>query len=432
MTKKIIGLIVVCAVAVLAIVSIGRTNYKSYYSGDAVYYQNNLIIATTDSGSLELFKLNGSFLERVLKFKAPNSPLDKTNDFSSVKLNEENGKLFAYATSAFTLYKYDVSDPSNPVLFAKQKNTYYEWYSRVDKFGPYMATVSDKAVKIWKIDSASLDVIDSYKMETDLAGSVRFDATGRYINSINKDNTVRIYDTKTRSIISNFPVNYRESDNLRKSYFDPIAKELYIFDDYYLKRYDLAGNLLVSFPNSSSNGYSVEPAGDNSYVYVVNGNSIMKLSKENLRSGLKISATSLSSNGYAMDIKYVNTNNGDNVVVFNGGGIAVLNNSFENIAGIQASEIADQPEVRESLVLVFDHRIANSGATVVLTGAGYLPGEDLNINFGGVITKSKADASGRFNQSLVVPSLNSTKTIDVKVDGLTSLLTYSTNFNVVK
>ena len=432
MTKKILGLIVICTAAVLAIVSIGRTNYKSYYSGDAVYYQGNVIIATSDSGSLEVFRLNGSFLERALKFKAPNSPLDKTEDFSSVKLNVENGQLFAYATSAFTLYKYDLSNLDRPVLFAKQKNTYYEWYNRVDKFGAYMVTVSDKNVRIWKIDAASLDVVDSFKIESDLSGSVRFDAAGRYIASINKDNEVRIYDIKTRSVSTSFPVNYRESNNLRKSYFDPMAKELYVFDDYYLKRYDIAGNLIISFPNSSSRGYSVEPAGNEAYVYVANGDSIMKLAKENLRSGIKISSTSLNGNGYAMDIKYVNTNSGDNLIVFNGGGIAVLDSSLHKIADIQASELADAPQIKESLVLAFDHYTANSGATVVLSGAGYLPGEALSINFGGTITKLQADSNGRFSQSLVVPSSLITKTVDAKVDGLDSKETYSTSFNIVK
>ena len=149
MTKKIAGLFVVCLIAVFSIVSIGRTNYKAYYSGDAVNYQGNLIIASTDNGSLEVFKLNDSILERALKFKAPNSPLDRNDDFSSVKLNVENGRLFAYATSAYTLYKYDLTDLSNPIVAAQQKNTYYEWYQRVDKFGDHIVTISDKHVRIY-------------------------------------------------------------------------------------------------------------------------------------------------------------------------------------------------------------------------------------------------------------------------------------------
>src|SRR5574344_1891919 len=149
MKKKIAGLLFLSVVAIFCIVSAGRTNYKSYYSGDAVNYQGDLIIASTDSGSLEVFKLEDKTLVRALKFKAPNSPLDKTDDFSSVKLNEENGRLFAYATSAYTLYKYDISNLANPVVFAKQKNTYYEWYKRVDKFGSNIVTVSDKNVRLW-------------------------------------------------------------------------------------------------------------------------------------------------------------------------------------------------------------------------------------------------------------------------------------------
>lgn len=429
--KKIIGLVLVVVVAVLAITSIGRTNYKAYYSGDAVSYQGDLIIASTDSGSLEVFKLNGSSLERALKFKAPNSVLDKTEDFSSVKLNVEGGRLFAYATSGFTLYKYDLSNLANPVLFAKQKNTYYEWYNRVDKFGSYMATISDKSVKLWKIDTNTLDVVDSFKIDNDLASAVRFDAKGRYITSVNKDDLVRIYDTQTRSTIATFPVNYRDDKSLRKTYFDPNTQELYVFDDYYLKTFDLNGNLISSYPNSSTKGFSVEPTANSDYIYAVNGDSVMKLTKANLGKGLKVSAYKLNQNGYAMDAKYVNTDSGERLVVFNTGGIAVLNSSLKKIAGVQASEISDQAAVKEPLALSFNHYLATPEATVILSGAGYLPGEELTINFGGQFTKINADNNGRFSQTLTVPDAIS-KTIDAKVDGTTSKLTYSVSFNVAK
>jgi len=429
MKKKIVGLLIVCVVAILSIVSIGRTNYKAYYSGDAVNYQGDLIIASTDSGSLEVFKLDGSLLERVLKFKAPNSPIDKTEDFSSVKLNVENGSLFAYATSGYTLYKYDLSNLSRPVVTLKQKNTYYEWYNRVDKFGSAIVTISDKSVKIWRTDS--LDIIDSFKIDSDMASSVGLDSTGRYISTVNKDNNVRIYDTKSRSIIASFPVNYRGSKSQRTTYFDSVAKELYVFDDYYLKRYDLTGNLLVSFPNSSTNGYAVSEAGNYNYVYAVNGDSILKLSKDDLKTGLKVSANRMSFNGFAMGIKYVDVNGGDDLVVFNGGGIAVLNSSLNKIASIQASEIADQPEAKEALALSLDHYLATPGASVVLNANGYLPGESLKINFGGVITDAKADNNGRLRQTLTVPDL-SNRTTDVKVDGVNSGLTYSTSFRISK
>ncbi len=124
--------------------------------------------------------------------------------------------------------------------------------------------------------------------------------------------------------------------------------------------------------------------------------------------------------------------NFDLEIIINGGGIAVLDSSLHKIADIQASELADAPQIKESLVLAFDHYTANSGATVVLSGAGYLPGEALSINFGGTITKLQADSNGRFSQSLVVPSSLITKTVDAKVDGLDSKETYSTSFNIVK
>jgi len=431
--KKIIGLLIICAIAVFSIVSIGRTNYKSYYSGDAVYFQNNIIIASTDSGSLEVFKQIGPNLERDIKLKAPNSPLDQTYDFSSVKLNVENGRLYAYATSAFTLYKYDITDLNRPVLFAKQKNTYYEWYNRVDKFGSNIVTISNHNIRVWRSDLSSLDIINSYQVDNDVTSAVTFDSRGRYIATINKDNLVRIYDTNTRTNISVFPVNYRDTQSLRKSYFDPSTGDLYVYDDYYLKRFDLSGNLVVSSPNSSVNSFAVEPSGNANYIYAVNGDSVMKLAKDNLRGGLKISAGNLTANGYAMGVKYVNTDGGERIVVFNSGGITVLNSSLGKLSKADATQIPDQPEVREPLALSFDHNTATIGAVVNLSGAGYLPNEPLQITFGGAVTKLSADNYGRFTQALTVPKVdNYIKSIDAKVDGLTSELTYSTSFNMIQ
>lgn len=428
---KISALVLACAIFTFALVSAGRSSYKAYYSGDAVNYQDNLIVASTDSGNLEVFKLRQKSLDRVINLKSPNSPLDKADNFSSVKLNIEGGRLMAYATSGYTLYKYDISNLSNPVLYAHQKNTYYEWYTKVEKFGANIVTVSDKNVRIWKSDNNMLDVIDSYKIANDLASSVSFDASGRYITSINKDNLVRIFDTKTRTEITHFPVNYRATDTVRNTYFDPIAKELYVFDDYYLKRFDLKGNLLVSYPNSSNKGFAVEPSGNNAYVYAANGNSVLKLEKDNFKNGLKVSAFNLNSNGYAMGLKYVDVAGDDQLVVFNGGGISVLNASLAKQASVLASEFPYEPVVKEKLALAFDHYTATTGATVTLSGAGYLPGENININFGKSLTKITADGNGRFKQNLIVPASNVSR-IDAKVDGLKSNLTYSVSFTVVK
>lgn len=427
--KKIIAVSVLCLVAMVAFVAIGRTSYKSYYSGDAVNYQGNLLVATTDTGSLEIFKLNGSILERALKFKAPNSVLDQTDSFSSVKLNIEGGHLFAYAASAYTLYKYDVTDLSQPILFDKQKNTYWEWYKRVDIFGGKIVTVSDKSVKVWNSNSQMLDVIDSYKIENDFASAVRFESTGQYIITLNKDNKVRVFDVKSRTYVSEFPVNFRDTSGPRKIYFDSATREIYVFDDYYLKHFSFSGSLINSTANSADQGYSVEPAGNPDFIYAVNGQSIMKLYKSNFKEGLKVTANNIVPGSWAMDIKYVNTNGGDKLVVFNNNNLAVLNSSLQKIASVEMTEIDTTPAIKEPLALSFDHTNGLSAATVVLSGNGYQQNEDLTINFGGVITKARSDSRGRFAQTLIVPDANR-PVIDAKVDGAVSKLTYSTSFNV--
>ena len=429
--KKIIVVSALCLVAMIAFVSFGRTSYKSYYSGDAVNYQGNLMVASTDTGSLEIFKLNGSVLERAMKFKAPNSPIDQTDNFSSVKLNVESGRLFAYATSAYTLYKYDVTDLNRPVLLQKQKNTYWEWYKRVDIFNGKIVTISDKSVKVWNTNSNPMDVIDSYKIDNDLASAVRFDSAGQYIITLNKDDKVRVYDIKTRTYVSEFPVNFRDNNGPRKTYFDSVTKEIYVFDDYYLKLFSFNGTLIENYGNSATKGYSVEPAGNPNYVYVVNGKSIMKLQRDDFSRGLKVEAGNIVPGAWAMDVKYVNTDEGDKVIVFNGNNISVLNSSLKKIATINMTEVDTTPEIKEALALSFDHNNGTPNAKVILSGAGFQKNEELTINFGGVITKSKTDNRGRFTQTLTVPDVSRTA-IDAKVDGVTSKLTYSTNFNIKK
>ena len=427
--KKIIAVSVLCLVAMIAVVAVSRSSYKSYYSGDAVNFQGHLLVASTDTGSLEIFKLNGSVMERSLKFKAPNSPLDKTDNFSSVKLNIENGRLFAYATSAYTLYKYDVTDLSRPVLFDKQKNTYWEWYNRVDIFGGKIVTVSDKSVKVWNSNANMLDVIDSYKIENDFAAAVRFEASGQYIITLNKDNKVRIYDTKIRSYASEFPVNFRDNNGLRKTYFDSVNRETYVFDDYYLKRFSFNGTLINSTTNSANQGYSVEPSGNSNYVYVANGKSVMRLDRTNFKNGSKVEANNLVAGAWAMDIKYVHTDSGEKLVIFNGNNISVVNSSLKKLASVLMTEEDTNPEIKEDLALSFNHNSGTPSATVQLSGNGFQKNEELSINFGGVVTKARSDSRGRFTQTLIVPDANRPM-IDAKVDGAVSRLTYSTSFNV--
>lgn len=404
-----------------------KTNYKAYYSGDAIEYKGRLIIASTDTGALEIFRHNGNTIERSARLKT--DAFLKNSNFSSVKLEEENGRLVAYATAGYNLYRYDLSDLSKPTLLNKSQNTYYDWYQRVDKFGNYIVTASQKGVKVWRTDGNLFDVIDSYPIITENPLSIRFDAAGRYIISTSQDNMVHVYDAKERREIAKFPVNYRSGSDQKRLQFDSLNKEILVFDDYYLKRFSLTGKLLVHYPNSALNGYGVEASGHPDYVYAANGESVMRLAKSNLRDGLKVSAYNLSPNGWAMGLKYVNIGGQERLVVFDGGGIAVLNSSLTKLASVQATEIAEFSSAQEPLALEADTYAGVSGTKISLNGYGYAPHEVLQINFGGNLTELNADSRGRFRTSLTAPQIPN-QVVAIKVTGSNSNLSYSTTFQV--
>ncbi len=404
-----------------------KTNYKAYYSGDAIEYRGQLIIASTDSGALEIFRQNGNSLERSARLKT--DTFLKNSDFSSVKLEEESGRLVAYATAGYNLYRYDLSNVSKPVLLNKSQNTYYDWYQRVDKFGNNIVTASQKGVKVWRTDGTIFDVVDSYPVVAENPLSIRFDAAGRYIVTISQDNLVHVYDAQERREISSFPVNYRSGSDQKRLQFDSLNKEILVFDDYYLKRFSLTGKLLVHYPNSALNGYGVEASGHPDYIYAANGESVMRLAKSNLRDGRKVGAYNLTPNGWAMGLKYVNIAGQDRLVVFNGGGIAVLNSSLTRLASVQATEIAEVTSAKEALALELESYAGVSGSKITLRAYGYVPGEVLTVNFGGTITERNADSNGRLNTTLTVPQIPN-QVVAVKVTGQNSNLSYSTTFQV--
>ncbi|BFD25007.1 MAG: hypothetical protein JST_000326 [Candidatus Parcubacteria bacterium] len=411
----------------LILASSAKTNYVAYYSGDAIAYKNQIIIATTDSGALEIFRQDGKNIERTARLKADAGAWG--NDFSSVKLDSEDNRLLAYATAGFSLYQYDLSNLEQPKLLQKKTNTYFEWYQKVDKFGNHLVTASDKGVKVWRSDGELFDVVDSYPVTVSNGLSLRFDAAGRYIVSMGEDNLVRVYDATERKEITRFPVNYRQSSDQKRLQFDSLNNEILIFDDFFLKRFSLDGDLLTYHPNSAYNGYSVEATGDPNYVYAANGENVMRLSKKNFRDGLKINATNLNRNGWAMGLKYINVSGQESLVVFNGGGITVLNSSLEKIASINATEIAENPKAKEPLSLNAEAYVATPGAQFNLRGTGFFPNEELVIKFAADTKTIKADGNGRFQTNLTVPSLSARRT-DIKVTGSTSNLTYSTSFEI--
>lgn len=406
----------------------GKTKDQSYYSGDAVLYQGETIIASTNTGKLEIFAWQNHKFNHLLTVNLSPNP-SKEEFFNDVKLEVQGQSLKAYAVAGYSLYLYDLSDLQTAKLEKKTRNTYWEWYYRVDRFGDSLATVSDRGVRIW---NNNLEVIDGFDFTSDSPYSLRSSGDKRFLFALN-DSALSIYDRENRDVIKTITLNYKDFDkNNRKSYYDRINGNIFVIDDYYVKKFDFKGKLLASFPHYSGASYDVESSFDNNFLYASDGLNVYKLRKSDLSLVKEVQTTTLgAAQGWAMGLKLVNTPGGDRLVVFNNSGILILDNNL-NLAVKSGKITEDDGQLYpfENLYLVLSHYSAKSGATLGVSGGGFWPAEELSINLLNQKTTVKADRFGRFSVDVSVPVVTRDSRQDVKVTGLDSQLTYSISLEV--
>ncbi len=420
--KKAIVISLLAIVAVLGFVNNGQTSFRSYYSGDAVSFNNQLYVGSTNSESLEVFKLGSNGLKRLVSVRPFNQQYGQYGSFYDFKFSVENGRLFIYAISNYTLYKYELLQDSELSLINVQANTYWEWYTRVDRFGDNIITASDKGVKIW---NTNLVVLDSYSFTNtvspyNLAGNSRFlfSTSGGYLT---------VFDRESRSITKTIAINTKFDPANRRTYQDE-NNNIYIVDDYYAKKFDLDGKLLASFKHLDYQGFDVAASGYTNYLYFSNGVGVVKLNKDNMKLVASRWTDKLGgAQGWAMGLRVVNAN-GEKVVVFNNSNILVLDERLNKLGSFQATT-ENEPTAVENLFLNLDHNLGAAGASITLSGGGFFPNETLNIDFAGTKSTAQADYHGRFTKALTIPS-QKPGSVDIKVDGQTSCLSYSIAFKI--
>lgn len=421
--KKAIISLSLALIAIFAWSGQGESKTDSYYSGDAISFQGRLYVASADTNRLELFRLEGNTLKLVTSIRPYDSRFGEYDSFYEVKLAAENNTLFVYAVADFSLYKYSLGANDSLSLVNIQRNTFWEWYSRVNKFGNDIVTISAQGVKTW---TPALESLDSFAFtNTDTTYNIR-GYNNRYILNI-QNNSLLVFDRESRSVVANAPLNYKESVGNRAAYQDE-NNSLYAVDDYYAKKFDSQGNLVASFKHLDYPGYDMAASGQTAYVYFSNGVGVVKLNKSNMKlAGYRFTNNLGGPRGWAMGLRVV-YNDGDKVVIFNNANILVLDDKLNKIAAYQALE-QSLPSPRENLYLNLDHNSGAAGATIVLSGGGYFPNEELAIDFGGIKFRATSDSQGRFSKDLIIPPLNPVAT-DIKVVGQTSLLSYSISFKV--
>lgn len=415
---------------------------KSYYSGDVVFYNDHVVIASTNMGSLEIFKQRaGGDIVKFATVKSYDKRFGTTRDFNDVMLRIEGNSLYAYAVSGYTLYKYDISNLYQANRLAEVSNASWDWYGSLFTVDGNVATVGSKGVKVWNKD---LKTIDGYNIIN--TGNNAYNVTpaksDKFLFNI-ANGKISIFDREARKNLSDVPLTFKwGSDSYKRAiYNDRNDNSVYVVDDEAVKKINFSGDIIKSFSHTGPLGYDVVASIDGQYIYFSDGIGIVKLRKYDLSEVTYVYTAPLSTGtgiSWAMGLKTVWDGQSEKVIVFNGSNILVLDSNLKPVkadtakqAFVVATVEADYPAVYEPLGLGIDKNRATSGSQVVINGQGFGQGETLNINFVGTTYSysAQADQQGRFTQEIIVPDLK-TQRIDIKVNGLASNLSYNLGFSI--
>jgi hypothetical protein len=423
MKKGIVLSLLISLIGLTFFVTPGEGRTVSYYSGDAINYNGHLYVGTVNSGSFELFSLEGNELYR----KAIISSVDQESQvFVDVLFSKENGSLYVYLTNGRYLYKYAINNSLSPSLVTKVKDNSWDWFSDLAMVNGQLVTTGSKGIKVW---NKELVVINSYSMITDKnLGSIAYSSNGDTAVVLKSDQA-KIFSLTNRNEIADSVLISNDERTNRTALIDSSSKTIYMVDDRALQAVNYNGVVTKQFNHISYSGYDVSASADSNYLYFSDGVGIVKVDKENLKPidwAYAYKGNQVGS--WSMGLKVVNGDDGDQVVVFNGSNIWVLNKNLTTIADYESKDNDVRPI--ENLSLSADKNTAATGAQVSLSGTGYGLNENLKIQFAKSITNIKADENGRFETVLTVPSVLPSQNSDIKVTGLDTKRTYSTSFKI--
>ncbi len=421
--------------------------FKPYYKGDAVGYNKNIVIATADTGSLELFNSAGDEINLFSRLSKPAGE----NEFFSALLNIENEQLYLYAIDGRYLYKYDVSNPRNPVLVNKQKDNMWDWFMELRHAGDKIATVGTNGVKIWNSD---LQVVNEFKNK-DKNKTFYFDKNIDFVFEIktdyNKDKEndfVKIMNTNNREVVMSPQIVLSRAGE-RNVHYDSVQQSAYIAGERVLKKINLATGEVSNFKHTSNYGYDAAGINGSDHFYFSDGIGIVKMT-HNLKAADWVYTKDLGINeSWAMRIVPVIVNGQERLVVFNNSNIAVLNDSLDLISYYLASE-EKEPAPREPLFVSLDKTRAPAGGEVSVLGRGFIPNEKIYLSFSryelkginNILRKQielnkqsvVAGDDGRFTKIMQVPEppklVNKPYSIDLVAESEISGQRYSVGFRI--
>ncbi len=424
--------------AVVMPVPSAQTRVKSYHSGDALVYNGYTVIATTNTGELELFKVESGDSEiiKFASFASYNPRFDRPENFVDVLLRVENGRLYAYAVDGRSLFKYEISDLEHARLINQIQDGGWDWFGNLQTIDGKLATAGSRGVKIWNDD---LMVIDAYTIINPKDNTYNTTAAGstKYLFSIYQGK-IKIFDRTSRNFFSEVPLDFKWGSDWyeRQIYSDRSDDTLYVVDDEAVRKINFRGEIIRSFKHTSHLGYDIVPSSDQNYLYFTDGIGIVKLRADDLSVVKYTYTTTLGSGeGWAMGMKVVNDGTGDKIVIFNNGSIIILDSNLQPIkhgsegSYIIATKQETFPDVIEPLALSVDKNHAAPGSQLILNGRGYGAYEGISITLADSVITTTTDSQGRFTATFSVPQVSHRRT-DIKAVGLLTKYTYSLGFEI--
>jgi hypothetical protein len=391
---------------------------KAYSSGDAIYYNDRLFIGTTDTGKFELLVWDNN---RLVKSASLLSQDFKKQDFYDVMFNIENGRLFAYLVNDYLL-KYDLSDPNFPILTLKIKDNSLDNFYGLTRVGDKIATIGTKGLKVWNYD---YQVSHAYAVIPKNKRNIVFSPQGNFLftddEGIFKFIDTRSMQTKTASAF------YSANEHSRAMLNDESLGVVFMVDDEALKKVYFDGTA-QAHKHISTIGYDVASVAGADYIYFTDGVGIVKAMKEDLQFIDWAYTDQIGAEGgWAMGLKAIATPRGDRIVVFNGANIVLFDKDLNMLDYFSATETDYAPI--ESLHLELSSYQGFPRQAVLVTGKGYGVYEKLRVSLAGVDFSAEADKDGSFSRMIIIPSVLPNR-YDIKVDGLSTNLTYSTSFQI--
>jgi len=412
---------------------------QSYSTGDAIVYNNQIIVGSINAGKIELFKQAEDQLLKKTIVSVKNSRWKAFYDFA---FNEEEGRLFVYAVNGRYLYKYDVSNIDQPVIVDRIKDNSWDWFMAIEKTNDHIATIGTRGVKLW---NSNLQIVNSYlnpdknnKIVLSKSGELLFDIKTDY--QLDQENDfVRITNMNTRGIIAEPQIVFNSNID-RGIYFDDKASFAYLVGDRVVKQVNIKNGSIKNFKHISTEGFTADGIPGKDHFYFSDGIGLVKMNHNMEPISWQYAHKIGVPGAWSMGMKVLEQNGREKLVVFNHESIVILDSDFKLLASYISQEQVDTST--EELSLSLNENMAFEGSQVFLTGTGFSANSDLKIAFikdGYDFHRLtiKSDSNGSLQTPLTVPHIIASQRkgdkifpVDIRVTELESGVSYSVGLEI--